>query len=614
MTSAHSFAMSTFQIGRLLHLPGPEQNSNEDVSDASETARLKEEIFLLQTLMDTIPDQIYFKDRSSRFTRINAAEAQVFGLSAPSEAVGRSDYDYFSPEHAAQAFHDEQEIVRTGVPLVNVEEKETKPDGSVRWVSTTKMPLRNTEGRIIGTFGVSRDITQRKEFEEQLERQAFYDVLTRMPNRALFMNRLQHLFWKEHGSESGRLFAVLYLDVDRFKGVNDGFGHQAGDELLKQIARRLEKCVRPSDTLARLGGDEFTALIEDVHNEVDATRIAAKINQELSKPFYLGEVEVFATASIGIALSSSHYKQPEDMLRDADTAMYRAKSDGRSRHQVFDFAMHERGMSLLRLETDLRRAIERHELVVFYQPVVDITTQTLHGFEALVRWQHPTRGLMTPDAFVPIAEETGMICAIGNWVMLECCRQMRVWQDLYPRTPALHISVNVSTRQLSEADVPAQVLAILNETGLDPRSLSLEITESALMQNLSTSAEVLQRLHDMALTIHIDDFGTGYSSLSYLQNLPIDALKIDRSFVARLQEGPTQIEIVRAIVSLAQNLGMGVIAEGVETLAQANALKALNCKHAQGFLFSRPVPAAEAGQIIVHGLGQLTSTGVDVIE
>ncbi|MEO8900282.1 MAG: EAL domain-containing protein [Polyangiaceae bacterium] len=598
--------MSTSHIGRLLHLSAPEQNSTEDGNDASETARLKEEIFLLQTLMDTIPDQIYFKDRSSRFTRINAAEAQVFGLSAPSEAVGRSDYDYFSPEHAAHAFHDEQEIVRTGVPLVNVEERETKPDGSVRWVSTTKMPLRNTEGRIIGTFGVSRDITQRKEFEEQLERQAFYDALTRMPNRALFMNRLQHLFWREHGSESGRLFAVLYLDVDRFKGVNDGFGHQAGDDLLKQIARRLEKCVRPSDTLARLGGDEFTALIEDVQSEVDATRIAAKINQELSEPFYLGGAEVFATVSIGIALSSSHYKQPEDMLRDADTAMYRAKSDGRSRHQVFDFAMHERAMSLLRLEADLRHAIERQELVVFYQPVVDMTTQTLHGFEALVRWQHPTQGLLTPDVFVPIAEETGMICAIGNWVMMECCRQMRVWQDRYPRTPPLHISVNVSTRQLSEADVPAQVLAILTETGLAPCSLSLEITESALMQNLAASAKVLQRLHDMALTIHIDDFGTGYSSLSYLQNLPIDALKVDRSFVSRLQDGPTQIEIVRAIVSLAQNLGMGVIAEGVETAAQANALQALNCKHAQGFLFSRPVPAAQAEQLIDRGLGELT--------
>ena len=552
--------------------------------------------------MDTIPDQIYFKDRDSRFTRINSAEAKVFGLSSPSEAVGRSDFDYFTPEHAAQAFRDEQEIVRTGLPLVNVEEKETKSDGSVRWVSTTKMPLRNTEGRIIGTFGVSRDITQRKDFEAQLERQAFYDLLTQMPNRALFMNRLQHLFRRD-GSESGRLFAVLYLDVDRFKGINDGFGHQAGDDLLKQVARRLERCVGPSDTLARLGGDEFTALLEDIQSELDATRVAAKINEDLSQPFFLGEAEVFATASIGIALSSSHYNQPEDMLRDADTAMYRAKSAGRSRHQVFDFAMHERAVSVLRVENDLRRAIEREELVAFYQPVVDVTTQTLRGFEALVRWQHPTRGLLMPDAFISIAEEAGLICVIGEWMLRESCRQMRVWQLRYPRTPALQISVNVSARQLVEADVPAQVLEILTGTGIDPSSLSLEITESALMQNLATSAKVLQRLHDMMLKIYIDDFGTGYSSLSYLQNLPVDALKIDRSFVNRLDGANPQVEIVRAIVSLAQNLKMEVIAEGVETLTQANALRALNCTQMQGFLFSHPVPAAEAEQAIIHGLG-----------
>jgi diguanylate cyclase (GGDEF)-like protein/PAS domain S-box-containing protein len=586
----------------VLPLAAPELSSNEDEASSSETTRLKEEIFLLQTLMDTIPDQIYFKDRNSRFTRINPAEAKVFGLSSPSEAVGLSDFDFFSAEHAAQAFRAEQEIVKTGLPLVGVEEKETKPDGSVRWVSTTKMPLRNTEGRIIGTFGVSRDITQRKYFEEQLARQAFYDLLTQLPNRALFMNRLQHLLRRNEGSESGRLFAVLYLDIDRFKGINDSLGHQAGDDLLRQIARRLQGCVRASDTLARLGGDEFTALLEHIQSEVDATRVAAKINQELSAPFLVGESEVFASASIGIAFSSSHYKQPEDMLRDADTAMYRAKSDGRSRHQVFDLAMHERSVSLMRLETDLRRAIERQELVAFYQPVVDMTTQTLRGFEALVRWQHPTRGLLTPDVFVPVAEDTGIICAIGKWILTESCRQMRVWQERYPRTPALHVSVNVSTRQLAEAHLPEQVLGILAETGLDPSSLSLEITESALMQNVATSAAVLQRLHDMALRIYIDDFGTGYSSLSYLQNLPIDALKVDRSFVTRLDGAHAHAEIVRTIVSLAQNLGMGVIAEGVETLAQANALCALNCTLAQGFLFSRPVPAAQAEQIIMHGL------------
>ncbi|MEP7049119.1 MAG: EAL domain-containing protein [Pseudomonadota bacterium] len=553
--------------------------------------------------MDTIPDQIYFKDRDSRFTRINPAQAKVLGLSSPGEAVGRSDFDYFSPEHAEPAFRDEQEILRTGLPLVNVEERETKSDGSVCWVSTTKMPLRDTEGRIIGTFGVSRNITQSKTFQEQLERQAFHDPLTQLPNRALFMNRLQHLFRRD-GSESVRLFAVLYLDVDRFKGVNDGFGHQAGDELLKQIARRLERCVRASDTLARLGGDEFTALLEDVQSEMDATRVAEKINEELAQPFFLGEVEVFATASIGIAFSSSHYSQPEDMLRDADTAMYRAKADGRSRHQVFDVAMHERAVSRLRVETDLRRVIERGELVAFYQPVVDLETQSLRGFEALVRWQHPTRGLLTPDAFIPVAEETGMICAIGDWILSESCRQLRLWQTRYPRTPALNISVNVSTRQLAEADVPAHMHGILRQTGLDPASLSLEITETALMQNVTASANVVQRLHDMGLKIYIDDFGTGYSSLAYLQNLPIDALKIDRSFVARLDAAPAQLEIVRAIVSLAQNLGMGVIAEGVETLAQADALLALNCTRAQGFLFSRPMSAAAAEQLIIHGLGQ----------
>jgi len=594
--------MSIPHLDRVLQLVAEQQNSNDDDTYLSETARLREEIFLLHTLMDTIPDQIYFKDRNSRFTRINSAEAKVFGLTSPSEAVGRSDFDYFSAEHAEQAFRDEQEIVRTGLPLVNIEEKETKPDGSVRWVSTTKMPLRNTEGRIIGTFGVSRDITRRKEFEEQLERQAFYDGLTEMPNRTLFTNRLHHLFRREHGLESGRPFAVLYLDVDRFKGINDSFGHEAGDDLLKQIARRLERCVRASDTFARLGGDEFTALLEDVHGEADATRVAAKIHEELSEPFFVRDVEVFATASVGIAVSGSHYKQPEDMLRDAHTAMYRAKADGRARHQVFDFAMHERAVSLLALETDLRRAIERQEFVAFYQPVVDMTTHTLRGFEALVRWQHPVRGLLMPDVFVPVAEETGMIGAIGKWILTECCRQLRVWQERYPRVPALHISVNISTRQLVEADAPAQILEILAETRLDPQSLNLEITESTLMQNLGTSAQALQRLHDAGLRIHIDDFGTGYSSLSYLQNLPIDGLKIDRSFVSRLDEAPAQVEIVRAIVSLAQNLGLSVIAEGVETLPQANALRALNCKHAQGFLFSRAVPAAEAEQIIVHGL------------
>jgi len=569
----------------------------------AEIARLREEVFLLESLMDMLPDSIYFKDRESRFTRVNRATAMLFGVEEPNEVIGRTDFDYFTDEHAAKAYRDEQEIVRTGLPLVNVEEKETKPDGSIRWVSTTKMALRDTAGKIVGTFGVSRDISQRKQFEEQLEQQAFFDPLTRLPNRALFMNRLQHLFQRTKRAEGGaRLFAVLYLDVDRFKGINDGLGHQAGDDLLKEVARRLEKCVRPSDTLARLGGDEFTALLEDISTEIDATRVAERINKELAQPFFLHDHEVFATVSVGIALSSSQYDRPEDMLRDADTAMYRAKANGRSRHQVFDVDMHQRAVSLLRLETDLRRAIERQELVAYYQPIVDLETKALRGFEALARWKHPTRGLIMPDVFIPVAEETGQIAAIGDWMLAEACRQMRVWQDRHPRNPPLHISVNVSTRQLAHANVPEQVERILNETGLHPSSLTLEITESALMQNLTTSAAVIQKLNAMAIRLHIDDFGTGYSSLSYLQNFPIHTLKVDKSFVTRMGDAPKQGEIVRAIVSLAQNLGMEVTAEGVETADQAQTLQSLNCTSAQGYLFSRPVPADEAERIIVDGL------------
>jgi diguanylate cyclase (GGDEF)-like protein/PAS domain S-box-containing protein len=580
-----------------------------------EIARLREEVFLLETLMDTIPDAIYFKDRASRFTRINPYAASHFGVADPNHAVGRTDFDYFTDEHATQAFRDEQEIVRTGLPLVNVEEKETRSDGTIRWVSTTKMPLRDTEGNIVGTFGISRDITLRKEFEEQLERQAFFDPLTQMPNRALFMNRLQHLFQRGRRAPDRLRFALLYLDVDRFKGINDGLGHAAGDELLVEMARRLERCIRPSDTLARLGGDEFTVLLEDIAEEADAVQVADRIHKELSLPFTLHGQEVFSNASVGIAFSSANYERPEDMLRDADTAMYRAKANGRSRHQVFDVDMHQRAVSLLRLETDLRRGLERNELVPFYQPIVDLKTRRLRGFEALARWYHPTRGLVMPDTFIPIAEETGLIGALGESMLTQACRQMRRWQLAYPRVPELTISVNVSTRQLTQSNVAEQVQRILAETGLAPATLTLEITESALMQNLKTSSQVIQRLHDLAVRLHIDDFGTGYSSLSYLHNFPIDTLKVDKSFISRMSGGPGQGEIVKAIVALAHNLGMEVTAEGVETVAQEGALRDLECTSAQGYLFSRPVPAEEAERLITHGLASTASTeGLDGLQ
>ena len=563
---------------------------------------MQEEIFLLETLMDTIPDSIYFKDRESRFTRINRYTAQRFGLADPADAIGKTDFDFFTAEHAQKAFHDEQEIVRSGEPMVAVEEKETREDGSIRWVSTTKMPLRDSTGVVIGTFGISRDITDKKQVKEQLERQAFYDPLTQLPNRRLFLNRLDHLFQRgKRLSPEAFLFAVVYLDLDRFKGINDGLGHQAGDELLIQLARRLEACVRPSDTLARLGGDEFTILLEDIKGESDATCVADRIHKELSVPFRVAGTEAFTSVSLGIAFSSLGYERPEEMLRDADIAMYRAKVNGRSRHEVFDADMHERAVNQLQLETDLRRALEREECRVFYQPIVDLESCTLTGFEALARWQHPERGMLMPDVFIPIAEETGLISTIGLWVLREACRQTAHWQARYKRRPPLYINVNVSTRQLAQRDLAEHVERILAETRLMPGSLTLEITESALSQNLRASSGIVNRLHEMAVKLHIDDFGTGYSSLSYLYSFPVDTLKVDRSFVARIG-GPDQSEIVRAIVNLAQNLGMGVTAEGVETTEQLEALQKRNCTSAQGFLFSQPLPAEEAERLIVEGL------------
>ncbi len=532
-------------------------------------SQLQDENFLLETLLNSVPEAIYFKDRESRFTRINSYAAARFGVPSPALAVGRTDFDFFTDEHAAQAFRDEQEIIRTGKPLVNIEEKETLPGAEDRWVSTTKLPLRDREGNIVGTFGISRDITERKKAEEQLQRRAFYDPLTNLPNRALFLDRLKHLFQRGRRALGNPLFALLYLDLDRFKSINDSLGHQAGDELLIGAARRLERCLRPGDTLARLGGDEFTVVLDEISGEADATGVAERIHAELAAPIDVNGYEVFTSVSVGIALSSARYERPEDMLRDADTAMYRAKAAGRARHQVFGDDMHQRALSSLQMETDLRRALDRHEILPYYQPIVDLETGGVVGFEALARWRHPTRGMVPPDLFIPVAEETGLVGPIGEWMLAEACRQAREWQRRYPAWSELEVSVNISARQLSQGGVPADVERVLAATGLDPACLMLEITESALMHNLNTGAGVIQRLHAMSVGLHLDDFGTGYSSLAYLHSFPVHALKVDRSFVNRMDSAPQESAIVKAIVSLAHNLGMEVIAEGVVTAAQA---------------------------------------------
>ena len=569
---------------------GPEISEREDAP------------FLLETLMDNVLDAIYFKDRQSKFTRVNRYQAARFGLASPAHAVGRTDFDFFTDEHAAQALRDEQEIIRTGQPLVNVEEKETLANGEFRWVSTTKLPLRDRQGNIVGTFGISRDVTERKKAGEQLQHQAFYDPLTDLPNRALFLDRLQHLFHRARRSLGNPRFAVLYLDLDRFKAINDSLGHPVGDEVLSATARRLERCLRPGDTLARLGGDEFTVLLDDVRSEADATGVAERIHQEVAAPLRVRGAEVFTSVSVGIALSSAGYECPEDMLRDADTAMYRAKMGGRARHQVFTGDMHQRAVSSLRLETDLRHAVERREIVPFYQPIVELDTGTVVGFEALARWRHPGQGLLQPDLFIPAAEETGLVVELGEWMLAEACRQACEWQRRHPRWAKLGISVNISSRQISQPGLAAVVERALCATGLDPACLTLEITETALMHNLSVAASVVQRLAAMSVGLHLDDFGTGYSSLAYLHSFPVQALKVDRSFVNRMDREPHEAAIVKAIVSLAHDLGMEVVAEGIERRAQVAALRALRCRRGQGFLFSKPLPAEHAERLLASGL------------
>ncbi|MBD2500247.1 sensor domain-containing protein [Anabaena azotica] len=572
-----------------------------DISERKQAeAALQESKKRLDDILDSL-EVVVWSIAADTFETLylNCAVVQMYGRSV--------DEFHDNPNLWFEVIHpeDKQRVKQSIEPLLlggsqELEYRIIRPDGQVRWLCNSSHVIYDTLGKAIRIEGIASDITERKNMEEKLVHHAFYDDLTGLPNRVLFMDRLMQAIAKTQENPD-ELFAVLFLDLDRFKVVNDSLGHLVGDQLLVSFAQRLHDCLQPEDTFARLGGDEFTILLSQVKSIDDATRIAEKIHQVLKLPFSLSGYEVFTTASIGIALGTNKYVQAADVLRDADTALYSAKEQGKAWHIVFNPAMYDRAVALLKLETDLRWAIARQELQVFYQPIVSVATSKITGFEALIRWQHPEKGFISPAEFIPVAEETGLIIQIGQFVLSESCQQLKRWHKEFPQLQHLSMNINLSGRQFSQRCLVEEIQQLLQEHELDPSSIKLEITESAIMSSPEQAANILQQLKALGISLCIDDFGTGYSSLAYLHCFPIDVLKIDRSFTNRIDSDGEQLAIVRAIVTLASNLGMSVVAEGVETVNQLVQLRLLKCDQAQGYLFSRALSSDKISLLLGNG-------------
>ncbi len=541
----------------------------------------------MRNLLASTEERVYFKDRDSRFLLVSAGWlAAIAPGRRVEEVIGRTDFDFFSKEHADAAFADEQEIMRTGEPIVGKLERETFRDGPPNWVSTSKMPLRDEKGSVIGTFGISRDVTAQIKAESALAYQVLHDPVTGLANRVALMDRLsQALVAMER--HPGRL-AVLYVDVDHFKAINDSFGHAAGDQVLTEVGRRLTRLARHVDTVARLGGDEFVVLCGSLREDDNVSLIADRIVRGIRAPYLEEGLDLTVTCSIGVVVVRDPLAEPEQVIHEADEMMYEAKESGRNRYRVYDSGQHLRtGKDFLLAE--LSRAIEHRELFLLYQPLFALEDRTLMGVEALVRWRHPERGVVPPDDFIPFAEQHGLIARIDSFVLDEACRQLAEWTSLPDWPGDFTMAVNVSGGELSNPEFAHRVAEVIARRGMRPGQLCLEITETALVGEFGDVQDTLSALTNLGVRLALDDFGTGYSTLAHLQRLKVDILKIDRSFVAQISRSPRDREIVAAVTAMSHALGMRVVGEGIETSNQLDTLAELDCDQGQGFLFARPL-------------------------
>src|SRR5450631_762845 len=561
--------------------------------DITERKRAEEELYrahqMLQTILNTIPQRVFWKDRNCTYVGCNRAFATDAGLNNPAEIIGKSDFELAWSGTADRDRADDKRIMEQGSTKLNFDETRSRPDGSLLWLRTSKLPLSDREGKVIGVIGTYEDITERKVAEDRVEFLAFYDALTELPNRALLQDRLSKALASARRRKDK--VALLFLDLDRFKDINDSLGHSVGDLLLQEVAERLKKWAREQDTVARVGGDEFVIVLTALKDGADAAVAAERLMHALSAGFVVQGRSLSISCSLGISVFPEHGADSETLIKNADAAMYCAKENEGRNFRFFTDDMNAQAVERLTLENGLRLALDKKELFLEYQPQMDTVNGKITGLEALLRWRHPDLGLVPPDQFIGIAENSGLIVPIGEWVLRTACSQARKWQE--EGLPAFSIAINVSAVQFRQQGFCELIRRVLFETGLAPHYLELELTESLLLANADVTLSVLKELKAMGLTLAIDDFGTGYSSFSYLKRFPISKLKIDRSFVRDVAVNPDDAAITTAIISMAKSLNLKVIAEGVEEEAQMSFLRSHQCDEIQGYYFSKPLTIGE---------------------